>query len=69
MSSADPIAQRIRDEGLTHAAVARVLDISRQAVSDRMRGRTRWHIAEARALAAELGLSLDDLLLGTQGAA
>lgn len=35
-------------------------------MSDRMRGRTRWTLTDARALARLLGLSFEELVLGPE---
>lgn len=62
----DPIQILVRaalvESGLKQTAVAPRLGISRPALSDRLRGRTRFTTAELPAVAAVLGMSLVDLL-------
>lgn len=56
------ISDLLRDSGMTQAAVARRLGLSRPSVSDRFRGRTRWTTAELPVVAQMLGMSVSDLL-------
>lgn len=49
-------------ERITQLELAALLGISRPAVSDRMRGRSRWSLAEVVALADRLGVSVDYLV-------
>lgn len=56
------IRQAVREAGVTQDAVAKQLHLSRQAVQDRLRGRTRWTTQEAAVLARVLGVRLVDLL-------
>lgn len=62
----DPIQILVRaalvESGLKQTAVAPRLGISRPALSDRLRGRTRFTTAELPAIASMLGMSLVDLL-------
>ncbi len=58
----DRIAKAIRRSGLRDAHFARSLGLSTPAMSDRMRGRTRWTLTEAALIARMLGVSLDDLV-------
>lgn len=60
----DHIAQAVRRSGRRHCELAAALGLPAPRFSDRMNGRARWQLAEARALAVELGMSLDDLLIG-----
>lgn len=60
----DQIAQAVRRSGRRHRELSAALGLHPVSFSDRMHGRTRWTITEARALAIELGMSLDDLLIG-----
>lgn len=52
----------IHDSGMTQAAVARRLGMSRTSLGDRLRGRTRWTTAELPVVAQMLGMSMLDLL-------
>lgn len=56
------IADLVRESGLKQAYIARRLNLSRSAVSDRLRGRTRWSADELAPLAHVLHLRLVDLL-------
>lgn len=62
----DPIALAVLASGRRHRDLATAIGLGRCAFADRMRGRTRWRITEARALAIELDMSLDDLLVGPE---
>lgn len=62
----DPIAQAVRQSGRRHRELAENIGLSQPRFSDRMNGRTRWTLAEALALAGELRLPLDDLLIGPE---
>ena len=48
--------------GLTHAALAGVLGISRPALTQRLTGRTRWTVSELATLARLLDLDLHAIL-------
>ena len=60
----DSIALAVRTSGRRHRDLADALGLSAVQFSDRMRGRTRWTIVEANALALLLGMTLDDLVRG-----
>ncbi len=62
----DPIALAVLASGRRHPDLAAAIGLGRCAFADRMRGRTRWTLAEALALAGELRLPLDDLLIGPE---
>ena len=55
------VSHLVRATGLTHEAIARRLGLSRPVVTDRLRGRSRWTADELPAVAALLGMSLDEL--------
>lgn len=59
---ADAITAKLRAAGITQEALSPVLGLSRPAISDRMRGRTRWALTEAREIADLLGITLDSLV-------
>lgn len=58
---ADQISTRLRLSGVTHETLAQALGMSRPAISDRMRGRTRWTLLEAIEIARLMGITLDAL--------
>lgn len=58
----NPIASAVRQSPYTSTEMARRLGMPQPTFADRMRGRTRWTLADARAIAGILGVSLDDLV-------
>lgn len=62
MSAMDAITAAVRDSGYTQQRVADLLGVSRPAVADRMRGRTRWTVEDVARLSRELGLTPDELI-------
>lgn len=62
LTAHDRITALIREHGETQAAWAARLDMSREAVADRMRGRTPWTLADAITVADVLEVSLDTLV-------
>lgn len=66
MASTTTVSERITaavlDSGHTQGRVARHLGLSRVAVNDRMRGRTRWSVDDVLGLSGLLGVHVADLL-------
>lgn len=56
------IAQVVRDSGHTQGHIAQHLGLSRVAVSDRLRGRTRWAVDDVLGLAQLLEVPPADLI-------
>lgn len=56
------IAAAIRRSPLTQTEIGHRLGLSKQAMSDRMVGRTRWSLADVVEIAAILEVSVDDLI-------
>ena len=56
------IAQAVRASGRSGVYLATKLGMTQPAFSDRMRGRTPWTLADAIAIADDLGVSLDGLV-------
>lgn len=59
---AERVADAVRASGHTQGHVAEHLGLSRVAVNDRMRGRTRWSVDDVLALADLLDVHLSDLI-------
>lgn len=58
----DPIASAVKASDYTQILLAHLLGLTPQAMSDRMRGRTRWTLSDAQQLAPLLGVTLDELV-------
>lgn len=56
------VAKAVRASRYTDREVARRLGLSQTAMSDRMRGRTRWTLSEAVEIARVLQIPVDDLV-------
>lgn len=56
------IRSAVASSGVRQESLASHLHMSRQALQDRLRGRTRWTTQEAAVLARVLGVRLVDLL-------
>lgn len=56
------ISALIRADARTGSEWALLLGLGRQALHDRLKGRTRWTLCDAVTIAAELGTTLDALV-------
>lgn len=56
------VSDAVRESGMSQVQVARLLGMSPQAVRDRLRGRTRWSLAEVAAIAKHLDLDAAEIL-------
>lgn len=58
----DGIREAVRRSPLTQTEIGSHLGLSQPAISDRLRGRTRWTAEEVRRLARLLDTTVDELL-------
>lgn len=56
------VREALRARGIRQSDAARVLGLSQPALSDRLRGRTPFTLADLDALAAHLGVTVAELL-------